>query len=228
MKKSTVFTGIIFIISAAIYNIVVFVAFNGSTAKFWCGYAFTMAAFLLQILFAFIAFGKADSLKKTFLGLPVAELGLTYLILQLILGLIVMFVPVITAKIGSAASAVLLGIYLIAIISAAAGRNMVTEAETKVQSKTFRIKAILSDVESMTLAADDALLKKSLKMLEDVIRYSDPISSDALAYIENKIEAKVAELGEIVNTGNIEQAEEICKAIELLFNERNKKSKLAK
>lgn len=228
MKKNASLAGIILLVSMVMYNVAAFVLVTDYNAKFWCGYCFTMAAFLLQIVFAFIAFGKADTLKKTFFGIPIAQLGLTYLILQIILGFVVIFVPGLNAAIGAVISTVLLGVYIIAITMAVGGREIAVATEEKVQKKVFYIKSLLADVETMGAKATDAQMRKSLKAVEDAIRYSDPMSNDALATIEFKIEAKVAELGEAVDAGSAEQTVELCKAIGLLFVERNSKCKLLK
>ena len=228
MKKNSVFAGFVLLISMVVYNVAVFVFANNFKANFWCGYVFTMAAFLLQILFAFIAFGKADTLKKTFLGLPIVQLGFTYLVLQVIWGFLVIFVTAITASIGAVASVVLLGIYLIAIISAVAGREMVQATEDKVKVKTFYIKSLLVDVESLVDKTEDVVLKKNLKDLIDIIKYSDPMSSDSLFGIESKIEAKAEALINVVGTADISNAKSLISELQSLFIERNKKCKLLK
>lgn len=228
MKKSTFLPGLILLISMAVFNVAVFLFVKDYNGKFVCGYVFTMAAFLLQILFAFLAFGKADTLKKVFYGIPIARLGLVYLILQVIWGFIVIFIPGISAKAGAVTSAVLLGFYLIAVIIAYSGREIVTATDEKVKAKTFYIKSIQTDVELLAGKTEDALLKKQLKDLADTVKYSDPMSSEALFALESKIVAKVAELSFAVESKETESAGSLIGELQMLFSERNKKCKLLK
>lgn len=226
MKKNTMRAGLILLITMAVFNVVVFVLPHKFNATFWTGYAFTMAAFLLQILFAFIAFGKSDNLKKVFMGFSIAQLGTTYLFLQLIWGLVCIFVPGIAVTIAVVVSVILLGLYLVFIIAAVSGREMVNATEEKVAAKTFYIKSIQTDIDLLIEKTDDALLKKNLKDLADTVKYSDPMSNEALFGIELKIEAKTAELSYAVESGDSENAYTLIRELQLLFSERNKKSKL--
>lgn len=228
MKKNTMLAGLTLLISMAVFNVVAFVLPHKYNASFWVGYAFTMAAFLLQILFIYIAFGKADNLKKVYMGFSISQLGMTYLVLQVIWGLVCIFVPGMIFTVAIVVSVILLGLYLIFIIAAVAGRDAVNATEEKIAAKTFYIKSILVDVELLAEKTDDALLKKNLKDLADTVKYSDPMSNEALFAVESKIEAKVAELSFAVESKEIENAVSLIRELQMLFSERNKKSKLLK
>lgn len=220
--------GLVLLISMAVFNVVAFVLPHEYKSSFWTGYAFTMVAFLLQILFAFLAFGKADNLKKVFMGFSIVQLGTTYLVLQVIWGLVCMFMPLMSVTIAVVVSVVLLGIYAIFIIAAVSGREMVNATQEKVAAKTFYIKSILADIELLSEKTEDALLKKNLKDLADTVKYSDPMSSDALYTIESKIEVKVTELAVMVEKSDTKNAGSLISELQLLFSERNRKCKLYK
>jgi len=228
MKKNTMLAGLTLLISMAFFNVIAFVLPHEYSTSFWVGYAFTMAAFLLQIVFTYIAFGKADNLKKVFMGFSIEQLGLTYLVLQVIWGLVCIFVPNMTVTVATVVSVILLGLYLVFIIAAVAGREAVNATETKVAAKTLTLKSILTDVELLAGKTDDALLKKQLKDLADTVKYSDPMSNDSLFGIESKIEAKVAELSNAVGRADISNANNLSSELQSLFIERNKKCKLLK
>lgn len=68
----------------------------------------------------------------------------------------------------------------------------------------------------------DADIKASLTKLAEKIRFSDPMSNDALINLETEIANKVKELKTTANKA------EIIAGIELLLAERNKKAKLLK
>jgi len=227
MKKNGLLGGLILIIAMTVFNVVAFVIPHNSGGVFWCGYIFTMATFLLQILFAFIAFGKADTLKKTFFGLPVAQLGVTYLVLQLIWGLACIFAPI-EVKLAIIVSAVLLGVYLVAIISAVIGRDTVKGIDAKIKVKTFFVKSLLVDVETLSTKAESTEIKDALDKLAETVKYSDPMSNEALQSVEGRISDKYNELESLVTAGDAESVLAICEALDVLFVERNKKCKLLK
>lgn len=224
MKKNNILAGIVLFILAVVFSIVSFVLPHESNGTFWSGYTFTMLAFLLQILFAFMAFGNADSTKKTFLGLPIAQLGVTYLLLQIIWGFVCIFVQAINIQVSVVVSIVLLGLYLSAIISAVIGKEVVSNIDTDVKIKTFFSKSILVEIEALTAKTDNAEIKSNLNKLIETVKYSDPVSSEALQEIEGRISSKCNELESAVNSGNTETAELLCKNICALFVERNKKA----
>lgn len=228
MKKNSMLAGLTLLISIAVFNVVSFVLPHKFNASFWTGYAFTMVAFLLQILFVYIAFGKADNIKKAFMGFSIAQLGMTYLVLQVIWGLVCMFMPNLFVFVAIIVSVILLGLYLIFIIAAVSGREMVNATEEKVKAKTFYIKSIQADIELLIEKTGDAILKKNLRDLADTVKYSDPMSSDALYTIESKIEAKAAELLYAVESGDTENTFSVITELQMLFSERNKKAKLHK
>lgn len=228
MKKNTALSGVILLLALGMFNVVAFVVPHGYGKSFWVGYAFTTAAFLLQIAFAFTSFGKADSLKKAFFGLPIAYLGLTYLLLQVIWGLVCMFVPGMRVWLAVIVSALLLGFYLILIVAAVAGRETVQQTEQKVAGKVFFIKALLSDIEVLAAKTEDAELKKQIADLVDTVRYSDPMSNEQLYPLEVNIQAKVMELVRAVDLADIPNAKGIIKDLQTLFAERNSKCKLLK
>jgi len=228
MKKNGILGTLILFILVALFNVVAFILPHTYTASFWWGYAFTMVALLAQTVFAFIAFKKANSLKKAFLGISIMQLGITYLVLQVIWGLVCMFSQVIPTKIAIVSSAILLGIYLIMIITAFAGKNIVQDVDDKVKINTIFIKSLLIDIESLSSKIENPDIKTSLKKLTETVKYSDPKSNETLIGIENKIRDNYKELENTVVKNDIDGSKAICTAINILFVERNKKCKLLK
>jgi len=228
MKKNGILGGLILLIALAVFNVIAFVLPHEYGGAFWCGYIFTTLAFILQALFAFIAFGKADNIKKTFLGLPVAQLGITYLIIQLIWGLICISVSVISVQIAVVISVVLLGVYAIAIIIAMIGRDVVTDIDAKVKVKTFFMKSLLVDVEIVMAKTENSEIKALLNNLAETAKYCDPMSNEALQNVEGRINDKYNELETAIDTNDIQLVETICKELNVLFVERNNKCKLLK
>ncbi|MDR1329803.1 MAG: hypothetical protein LBK23_09410 [Oscillospiraceae bacterium] len=226
--KNRALFGAILLIALLIFNIVVFSLPHGGGPAFWTGYGFTTAAFLLQILFVFLAFRNADSMKKVFLGLPLLYVGIAYLALQLVFGLICIFVPVISKSVSLAVSAVLLGLYLIRAILAVIGKEAIQGADDKTATATAFIKSLLANAEILRGGTDDPELRASLNTVVETIRYSDPMSCDALNVIEQQIQTQFAELKNAVAAGDKADALNLCGAIHRLLAERSVKCKSLK
>lgn len=108
------------------------------------------------------------------------------------------------------------------MISSEIGRNIIENTEKKVDAKVSYIREIQADIEMCAERETDPEIKNQLLDLAEKVRYSDPMSSDILAEIENKISNKISEL----DTSDNKQA--VIKEIDLLITERNKKAKMTK
>lgn len=222
MKKNStkgyVILGIIF----ALISIIAFVVPTMKTATFWIAYVFTTIAIVAQIVIWKNALGKEDTLKSKFLGLPVVYVGVVYLSVQIVAFAVFVAVPVLPIWSAIVACVAILGFSVIFMIAGEAGRGEIERVEVKVQKKVFFIKELQADVELLIDREADAEIKTALQQLAEKIRFSDPMSNNTLAEIENKIAAKVSEL----KTESDKMP--IIHELDLLLVERNKKCKILK
>lgn len=222
MKKNTKLAyavlGIVFIL----FNVIAFAVPTDKTITFWIAYAFTVVAFALQIGIWIAAFKAAETLKSKFLGVPIIYVGIVYLVLQLIAFAVFMIFPLIPSWIVVIACALVLGISAICLISADAVRDEINRVEEKVNQKVFYIRELQADVEIMAEQEQNLETKISLTKLAEKIRYGDPMSSEALADLEERISEKVTAL----KTAN--NKSEIITELDLLLAERNRKAKILK
>ena len=79
----------------------------------------------------------------------------------------------------------------------------------------------------MTNASSPELMS-ALKKVYEAIRYSDPMSNEALASTEAQITVKFDELAEAANSGNANKVRDIADEIVILINDRNNKCRLLK
>ena len=70
MKKNNLMPYLALGIVFALFNVIAFVTPTDKTATFWTAYVFSVVAFAVQIPLWKIAFGKKDTLKSKFLGIP--------------------------------------------------------------------------------------------------------------------------------------------------------------
>lgn len=221
MKKNSAKGYVILGILFALISIIAFAVPTVKTATFWITYVFTAAAFAAQIIIWRTALGK-ETLKSKFLGFPVVHIGIVYTVIQVIAFAVFMFVPTLPTWSAIVVCSVIAGISAVCMISADAGRNEIERVEAEVQKKVFYIRELQTVVELLTDVETDADTKAALDQLAEKIRFSDSMSSEQLANLENKISAKVLELKTAPNKV------EIITELNSLLDERNKKCKIAK
>ena len=210
--------GIVF----ALFNVLAFVIPTEKTATFWIAYAFSVVAFGLQIGIWNFAFKGAETLKSKFLGIPLISVGARYLVIQVIAFAIFMAFPLLPTWIPIVICSVILGISAICLIGTEIGREEINGVEEKTGKKVFYIKSLQVEVEMLAETENDPDIKAELLKLADKIRFSDPMSGNALSEIEAEILEKVNEFK------TAENKLAIIAAASALVAERNKKVKILK
>ena len=222
MKKNStkgyVILGVLFVL----VSIIAFAVPTSKTTTFWIAYVFTAAAFAAQIGIWKTALGKEETLKSKFLGFPIVHIGIVYAVIQVIAFAVFMFVPTLPAWSAIVVCSIIAGVSAVCMISADAGRNEIERVEAKVQKKVFYIRELQADIELLADNETNADVKTALTQLAEKIRFSDPMSSEQLVDLENKISIKAAEL----KTASSKL--EIITELNSLLDERNKKCKILK
>ena len=216
--KGYVVLGIVFVV----LSVIAFAIPTDKTATFWIAYVFTIVSFAINAFLWRLTFGKEASMKSKFLGLPVFHVGTVYLIVQIIAFFIFMFASMLPTWSAVVVCVVILGISAVCMISGEAGGDEIERVEEKVQKKVFYIQELQADIELMADHETDGTTKAALKKLAEKIRFSDPMSSEQLAGIEEKISEKAAELNSTPDKADI------IAELEQLIDERNRKCKILK
>lgn len=221
MKKKVMAYAVLAILFA-LFNVIAFAIPTEKTATFWIAYAFSVVAFAIQIGVWKFAFKGADTLNSKFLGIPLISVGARYLAIQVVAFAVFMAFPVLPTWIPIVICFVILGISAICLIGTETGREEINRVEEKVEKKVFYIKSLQVDVELLAESESDPEIKAELLKLADKIRFSDPMSSDALTEVEETIVNKIEELKTAENKSSL------IATINLLLTERNKKAKILK
>ena len=209
-------------IAFALFNVVAFAIPTEKTATFWIAYAFSVIAFALQILVWMFAFKGADTIKSKFLGIPLLSVGFRYLVIQIVAFAVFMIFPALPTWIPVVICSVILGTSSICLIGTETGREEINRIEEKIEQKVFFIKALQVDVELIAETETDPKVKEELISLAEKIRFSDPVSDDALQEIEAEISNKIKELK------YSENKKPIIAVASALLSERNKRAKILK
>ena len=231
MKKGFRKYFICWLILLALFNVVCFVTptelagyikFGGA---FWAGYICITLACIAQLVCAYIAL-KAENAEKLFYNLPLVTVSYTGLILTVIAGAVCIAIPDVPNWVGILVCALILAVTAIAVIKASSAAELVSETEQKVKAKTACIRMLTVDAENLLSRAQNAEAKAACKKVFEAVRYSDPVSSEALTGIEEEISQKFAEFSETIKSGTPDDA--ITNELLALIGDRNRKCKALK
>ena len=222
MKKNSTKGYVILGILFALISIIAFAVPTVKTATFWIAYVFTAAAFAAQIVIWKTALGKEETLKSKFLGFPIVHIGIVYAIIQVIAFAVFLFAPTLPVWSAIVMCSIIASVSAVCMISADAGRDEIERVEAKVQKKVFYIRELQADIELLADSETNADVKTALIQLAEKIRFSDPMSNEQLADLDDKISTKIEEL----KTTSSQLA--IITELNSLLDERNKKCKILK
>lgn len=214
------------------FNVIVFAIPNEVAGMskfggaFWSGYVCIMLTFVGQLVCANLAM-KAENAERFFLNLPLITLSYTSLILSIVAGTACMAIPNVPNWIGIILCVLILGFTAIAIVKASAAADLVQDTEKKVKEQTLFIKMLTADAEILMSKAQGEEAKAAAKKVYEAVRYSDPMSVEALAGMESQINLKFHEFADAVTSGagNIDK---LAEEVTVLVEERNKKCKVLK
>ena len=220
--KATVSIGLIYVILLGVFNLLVFTIFKTHTKVFWLSYAFMTVAFIVQILSMFLSFKTAD-VETAFFGIPLASFSIYYLC-----GAVFMVFQNAGFTLALVIQTLILAAFLIIAIISLLARDTVQAIGENVKQNVTNLKSILVDVEMLSSSCTDPELKQALNKLADTVKYSDPMSTAAVELVEQRIMRKISELRVSIDNNQIPDALQVCKELELLYVERNKKLALSK
>ncbi len=229
MKKDTM-RGIIGLgILLTLYILIAFLIPFVHTATFWVSFAFTLVAFAVTTAALYIAFVKKPDAKSKFYGFPIARIGVIYGVAQLAVGLLFMAlsfrVPVWAAVL---VYAIALGTAVIGLISADAVVEEIHVQDAKLKKNVSLMRGLQSKLNQMASQCDNPDAAAAVKKFAEELRYSDPVSSEALAEAEADLAAAVDDLQSAVVDGDSSAIKELCRKATGLLAERNRLCKLNK
>lgn len=225
MKKDTVRGGVVLRVLLVLYILIAFLIPFVHTVTFWVSFVFTLIAFGVVAASIYIAFVKKPDAKSRFYGFPIAKIAVIYGAVQLVAGLVLMaLAAIVPAWIAVLVYTVALGAAVIGLVSAEAVVSEIHLQDAKLKNNVARMRSLQSKINQIAAQSED----KGIKALAEEFRYSDPVSSDALAEIERDLVAVVDELQAAVVDGDGEATDKLCRKAAATLAERNRLCKLNK
>ena len=232
MKKRFSFYAISWTILLALFNVIAFVSpgwigVEKYDAAFWIGYTFITVTFLGQLACAWFAL-KEESASKLFYKVSLITTSYTGLVVTFVIGGVCMLISPLPYWVGVIACSIVLAANILAVMKAATAIEEVQKIDEKIKVQTAFVKMLTVDAESLISSAKSETIKAECKKVYDAIRFSDPMSSNALSSIESAITTKFSDLSLAVASDNFDSATEFANELVILIGERNKKCKLLK
>lgn len=200
-----------------LFNLISFLIPFPKGGSFWTGYVSITIAILISSVVLYIIFDKRD-LKSRFYGVPLIYVLRSYVILQLILGITQMALPAFNYKYAIVVNAVILVFTIIGLISLTVGKEEIERVDEKVKQKIMYIREIKILVENLIDETTEDSLLQELKKIQELIKYSDPMSNVEV----EKIEIEILDQIKLLDTLNNDEKQIKIKEVEKLLNKRNR------
>ena len=212
-----------------LYILIAFLIPFAHTATFWVSFLFTLIAFGVVAAAFYIAFIRNSDAKSKFYGFPIAKIGTIYSLVQLIAGIIFMaLAALVPAWVAVLVYAIALGAAVIGLISAEAVAEEIHNQDAKLKKDVTLMRSLQSKLNQMAAQCDNPDAAAEVKRFAEEMRYSDPVSSEALADIEADLAAAVDELQATIVDDDGNATKQLCRKASAVLAERNRLCKLNK
>ena len=227
MKKNFKLYLVACAIVLALFNVISFVVPSEKTTSFWIGYIFISLTFIGQLACSCTVF-KANNATKIFYNLSLVKIGYVGLIASFVVGGLCMLISPLPYWVGVVACAVVLAANILSILKATAAVAEVERIDRKIKVQTSFVKMLTIDADTLMAQAKSDGVKAECRKVYEAIRYSDPMSNEALASVECQITVKFADLSDAVKADDVAKVAELANEVVILIGDRNKKAKVLK
>lgn len=196
------------------------------TGAYWSEFGFSLIAVCAGCGVGWYSL-KNYGLKSKVYGFPMLNIGIAYMVVQLIFAFVIAIVGFfadIPLWIPIVVSVLILAISAVGFIDADNARDIIEEQENRDELVTKAMKTFRLDTQYLVDLCNDTELKKSLEKLAEQFKYSDPVSSDELTDIEDNLQREVKALAALVNSDEELAAKKISE-ITVLLADRNRRCK---
>ncbi len=215
--------------AVVVYNVIAFALPFPKTGVFFLSWIFTIAALAAQVYVIHTAFFKGEGIKSKLYGVPIARVGMIYLAVQVVLGLIFMALgAIVPVWLPLVLYVIFMGAALIGLITTEGVREEVERQERKLVKDVSRMRKFQALARMLADEGQIPEVKEPLRELAEAFRYSDPVSCEALKKIEDILVDDLAHLQDAVALLEKEKALELCRKTKRDLEERNQLCRLHK
>lgn len=220
-----------FFIALLLYALINFIMFlnvdslRTDSAVFWIAWSFAFPLQLLVLAYLGFAVKWRNVLIQKPLIYPVV---ITASLIYLATGFIFMLCPIDSVKAIIITEAIITVFYAIVLFITKRGSDYITGSQEYTRKKVAFLKILKADVDDISRFAVDPALSAALIELSEQIRYSDPMSSPALASYEQRICELIGAAAADARRGSYITALSMIKEASVTLDSRNQRCKLLK
>lgn len=211
------------------YSVVVFMIPVNKNSVYWLSYLFTIVAIAVQLYIFRLSFFKERSVMSKFYGFPIAQIGMVYLLAQLVLGIVFMLLSAtVSLWIPVVLYILLLGAVGIGLIAVDTMRDEIEKLDQKLNKDVSFMRNLQSRVNVLVSQCETHEVRGVMEKFADDLRYSDPVGDELLKEIEQELSTCVDELQRAVIDNDITSTLLLCRKAEAILLERNRLCKINK
>ena len=221
----------IYAILLVVYIVAFLIIPFNKTAASWISFVFTIIAIAGSLFVCGYAFNAKQTLVSKIYGYPIFRVGAVYAIAQLVIGVVVCAISAVIAVpywVALLVSVILLGAAAIGVIITDNTRDLVEEVDESVNVDTKNVTRFQIDIAGIVDICENTEVKADLEKLNELFRFSDPVTNDETREVEESIKTMLAELKTIVADGSTDDINALIKRITNTLNERNRICKASK
>lgn len=205
------------IVLGILHIVVLFVPLQRSFL-FWLAYLCDFIAILAQFPIMSLAFKNGEDAKSRFYGFPIARVGMLYLAIQFVAGMLVMlFSRWLSLWFVILLFAAIIAFCGIGVIGADITRDKIEQIEYDTYVNTQTMKNFYAVVKQLSAQYAYA----PLRQFAEELRYSDPVSHDGLQEVEQRLKQSIVYLQDVLHQGDSKQIDQAIRQAMVILEERN-------
>lgn len=210
-------------LSVLVYALITLIIFGiDGDSSFWISFVFAIVSISLAFFTSFLSL-KDTTLKDWIFSLPVLRWSIMYVFIEILVSIIFMTFDILW-KISFLSQFILLIFFFIVVVPCFFQKKNVKSIDEITITKVSYIRLMYSKLVNLLPRIENDVVKNEIEQAIDLLKHSDPMSSDDLIDIERKLSASVDKLDELVRGGIFEEAVPVAREIRLLISERNQLS----
>lgn len=222
MNKNIIRTGIVIILFWIIFSLISFVLFFDSNSVFWCAYVCGVIAILYQAYILKASNMGEKRVKSRFYGFPIIRIGIVYLTTQLVVSIIEMAMKkIIPFKFVLIVNVLIIAFALVGSIVSNVVRDGIEHMDMKVKKDITNMRTLQENMSSLENLCKSESMKVIVHDINEKVRYSDPVSSEATVKFELQLQQDFGVLKAYVIQDDVDRAKELVDKMNRDLEERN-------
>jgi len=209
----------IWAIALLLFHAVVLIVPIEKKESFFAGYSFIVMAMIGQLVCVRQAC-RSENAEKFFYRLPLITVSTAGVWIMTVLGGLTMAVPAIPVWVGVVLCLAVLAFTAMALMTATMEADVVVQKDEAVKTSMLFIRSLTVKAERLMTKAATGEAKTVTKRVYEAIRYSDPMSTEALSRIEAQILGQFERFSAAIED-NTQEAASLGEALIALIEERN-------